>query len=138
LLCAAIAAVLLTRPWWGLGHRAALLAQDAACAAAILPALALAAIAWRGGPPIRLAAACALLIPVAALPLIALPAFAALRRLSPAVLDEARVAGAGWPAIVLSVVLPQAAPGLAFGAALALAPAGDWRLVAAALPLLFG
>jgi ABC-type spermidine/putrescine transport system permease subunit I len=141
-LSAAILAVLLARPWWQPVHHHVFLLRDAACGAVLLPATALAWMLWAAsGPPQWVGAAALVGFTAAgpawaAVPLIALPALAALRRMQPALLDEARVGGAGWPRVVLALLLPRAAPGLVYGAVLALAPPGEWRMAAALLPLL--
>jgi hypothetical protein len=142
-MAAGIAVVLLARPWLQPAQVHALLARDAACCAAVLPAAALAWVLWAGRGAARWMGAACLVGAAAAGPwgaavaIVALPAVASLRRMAPAVVDEARVGGAGWARVAGLLLLPEAAPGLAYGVALALAPGGAWRLVAAALPLLW-
>jgi ABC-type spermidine/putrescine transport system permease subunit II len=140
-LGAGLLLVLLARPWWQPEQYRMLVGGDAVCAAAMLAGLPLAWALWAGGTAVRgLSAGCLVALAIAAPPLagvalVALPGLAALNRMPPAVLDEARAGGAGWVRIAIQLVLPAAAPGLVYGGLLCLAPGGYWRLVAAALPL---
>ncbi len=140
-IAAAVAVLLLARPWWQPGAPADAWAREAACAAAAPGAAVLAWVLWAGRGVARWVGGACLVGAAAAGPfgaalaMMAVPAFACLRRMAPAVVDEARVGGAGWALVAGWIVLPEAAPGLAYGLAVALAPGGAWRGVAAALPL---
>jgi ABC-type molybdate transport system permease subunit len=117
-------------------------APGLACLAALIPGLILGLVLWSRARWLRALAAAALVgltfgpALLAATPLIALPAYAALRRLSPERLDEFRVGGASLTRAFLVLILPIAMPGLAAGAVLSLLPGGPWRYLGVALALI--